>query len=133
MTNQSSLIPLILTWIRHNGDERSNRHSSNFNILPLQVRMQTFSIYRRSWPDEMHQAESTAVIRCAAKCLSIPSCKAFTYEEDRQLCTLHNATRGMDQYLTVRKRHGKYDQMVSLTNCQIGSFIHTPQAKKNIT
>ena len=121
------MIPLILNWRRHKGDERLNRHSSNFNmlVLPLQMRMQTFLTHRSSWPDEMHQSESTAVIRCARECLSVPSCKAFTYEGDRQLCSLHNATLGMDQYLTVRKRQGKYVQMGKL----VRSFIHPKQKR----
>ena len=83
--------------------------------------MTTFSrsLSSSSWPDGHSEVESMAVIRCAAKCLSVPSCEAWTYDEDDQLCVLHNTLREMDQYATARKPHAKYIQMVSLTNGQM--------------
>ena len=75
--------------------------------------MTTFSS-KSSWPDGNSEVEGLAVVRCAAKCLSVPSCEACTYDEDDQLCILHNTLLEMDRFATSRKPPAKYVQMVSL-------------------
>ena len=99
-------------------------HAPIITYNPLQVNMATFSRWS-SWPDGIIEVERMAAIRCAAKCLSVPSCKAFTYDEDDQLCILPNTLMEMGQFASTREPHAKYVQMVSLTNEQMGSFIHT--------